>query len=203
MTVSANDRLRTTINFVLPNGVQYQNVFTHTRTGIASISDATHIAVIKAWAEGMYGELSTLVEGTTVEQLSFVDKIGWSGTMWEVTEHIGTFTPTFTPTGTGDICPNQVSAFVTGKTSRPRSVGRKFLFPALEDNQDQGIITAGYVTQLVAWAADWINNIVLQANEYLVPGVLRTDFDVWLPFTVAVVTDLLGTQRRRRPGYGS
>lgn len=203
MTVVAGDILRTTVNFALGDGSQYQNVFHHQRTGIAIIGDPSHVSTLKAWAEAMYAELVDIVKNNVVEQLSFVDKVDWSGTAWEVVENIGTFTPTFAPTAVGDALPNQVSPFVVFKTARPKSVGRKFLFPLTEAEQDAGIMIAGAVAAIVQWADDAVNDVTLTAGNFLVPGIPRTGVDSWLEFTVAIVTDLVGTQRRRRPGTGS
>lgn len=203
MALGVGDILRTTCNFTLPNGVQYQNVFHHIFDGIGGVSDAAVVADIKAWAEGMYAELATHTEQTTTEQLSYVDQVEWGAGAWEVVANIGTFTPTFSPTSNADVCPNQVSPFIVAKTDRPKTVGRKFLFPTLETEQDQGILTAGLITDLVDWADDYINDITIDVANVLHAGVPRTAVNEFKLFQVAVVTNLLGTQRRRRPGYGA
>lgn len=203
MTIVAGDILRTTMNFLLPNNVQYQNVFHHQRTGVGILTDAQHITAIKDWAEVMLDEIEAHVKLGTIEQLCSVDLVEWTGTAWEVTENIGTFTPDFTPSAVTDVCPNQISPFIVFKTSRPKTVGRKFLFPTLEPDQDQGILEAAAVAAIVGYADDAVNNITIQVLDYLVPGVVRTGVNAWLEFTVAIVTDLVGTQRRRRPGTGA
>lgn len=203
MALGVGDIVRTTVNFLLGNSVQYQNVFHHIFDGIGGISDAAVVADIKTWAETMYAELVTVTKNDVVEQLSFVDQVEYVVDKWKVVDNIGTFTPVFNPSATGDAMPNQTSAFVVFKTSRPKSVGRKFLFPGVETFQDAGIMIAAYVTAVVQWADDAVNDIVLDVANDLHPGIIRTGVNDFLVFDVAVVTDLLGSQRRRRPGYGA
>jgi hypothetical protein len=203
MTVSIGDIVRTTVNFALADGTQYQNVYHHKRGGVGDFSDAAVVTALELWAEAMYQELVSLVRSNVVEQLSYVDRVEWDVSEWVVVENIGTFTPLFVPVAATDAMPNQVSPFVVFKTARPRTVGRKFLFPLTEAAQDAGILTAGSVTAIVAYADDAVNDIILAPAGTLVPGVPRTSVNDWQEFYVAVVTDLLGTQRRRRPGYGA
>lgn len=203
MALGVGDIVRTAVNFQLGNGVQYQNVYHHIFDGVGGVSDAAVVADIKTWAEGVYDELVGQTKSDIVEQLSFVDQVEWSGTEWAVVANIGTFTPTFVPVVASEACPNQVSAFVVFKTLRPKSVGRKFLFPAPEATQAQGIMAAAYVTAVVAYAAAVLDDIVVDVLNSLHPGIPRTGVNDFLVFQSAVVTDLLGTQRRRRPGYGA
>lgn len=203
MALGVGDILRTTINFLLPNGVFYQNVYHHIFDGTGGVSDAAVVADIETWAENMYFEIIAYVKTGTVEQLSFVDQVEWSVDHWEVVANIGTFTPAFGPTYAGETCPNQVSPFIVFKTSRPKSVGRKFLFPAPEGFQNAGIMSAAMITALVAFADDAVNDITIDVLNVLHPGIIRAGVNDFLVFEVAIVTDLLGTQRRRRPGYGA
>ena len=203
MALGVGDIVRTSINFTLGSGDQYQNVFHHIFDGIGGISDAAVVADIKTWAETMYGEIDTAVANDVVEQLSFVDQVEWVTDEWKVVGNIGTFTPTFAPLITGVVLPNQSSPFVVFKTARPKTVGRKFLFPLGSNLQDQGIITGATVTLITAWAADAVNDITLDVANVLHPGVPRTGVNDWENFTSAVVTNLIGSQRRRRQGYGA
>lgn len=203
MTVVAGDVLRTSISFTLVDGTLLQNVYHHKRTGVAVITDAAHVTALGTWAAAMYGEIVSLVRNNVVANLSSVDKVEWSGLAWEVVENIGSFVPSFTPSGATDALPNQCSPFVIFKTARPKTVGRKFLFPVLENNQDASFIDGAAMVFITAYADEAVNNITLAALNELVPGVPRTGFDVWQEFTLAIVTNVIGTQRRRRPGVGA
>ncbi len=204
MTIVAGDVLRCTIDFVLGDGSHVQNIFHHKRVGLGIITDATHLAAYVTWAQNMYGEIANMVKNDVLEQLAFLDRVAWNVDRWEVVENIGTFTWDFVPSGTGEMLPNMDSAFVIFKTARPKTIGRKFLLPFEELWQAGTFLLAGAVTDLVAWADDAVNNLVVSAPlDYMVPGVPRTGVDAWYPFTVAIVTNVLGTQRRRRPGVGA
>ena len=203
MTVSDGDYLRVAANFELPNGTMYQNIYYLTRDGTDPYSDAAHVTAIQTWIEGAYANLVAEVNSGVVEQLSFVDRLEWDGTKFAVVENIGTFTPAFVPTGAGDQLPHQSAPFVIFKTLRPRSVGKKFLFPFQESVQNAGILTAGAVTNMVAYAADILATINLGGDATLTAGIVRTAVNGWLTFLVAVANDIIGTQRRRRPGVGA
>ena len=59
------------------------------------------------------------------------------------------------------------------------------------------------VDDIVLYAAEALEDITIAVVNALHPGVPRTGVDDWLSFTVAVVTNLLGSQKRRRPGVGA
>lgn len=206
MAILAGAVLRTTVNFTLGDGTQYQNVYSHQRIGPGLLlTDAQHVAALAAWAEDMYTELDDQVADDVVEGLSTVDRIEFVGGEWVVTEAIGTFTIAWTSTVAGNLAlPNQVSPFVSFKTARPKSVGRKFLFPFTETGVTSGVLSAAAIAALVAYADDAVNNVEVDFPlDYLVPGLPRVGVDTFLDYTVAIVTNLTGTQRRRRRGYGA
>ena len=203
MTIVAGDVLRTSVHFDLADGTQYQNVYHHTRTGVGILSDAAHIVAIEDWVESAYDEIEGQSTPDTVAVTSSVDKVEWNGTLWEVVENIGTFIPATIFTGAGDEMPNQMSPYILFKTARPTTVGRKFLFPMLEGSYSDGVIGSAVVTAIAAMAAILVNDIVVIALNNLVPGVPRTGVDAWLPFTLAIVQNIAGTQRRRRRGVGA
>lgn len=201
--LTVGDILRTTLNFELGDGTQYQNVYHHIVDGIGGFTDQAAVNDLTTWANTMYGEIDSSVKDDVIPKLSFVDQVEFVDGAWQVVANIGTLTMTFTGGSAGEVCPNQVSPFIVMKTARPKSVGRKFLFPTLEADQDAGILTAGTVTKIVAFAADAIADVDIDVVNTLHAGVPRTGVNDWLNFTVAVVTNLVGTQRRRRPGYGA
>lgn len=201
--MGVGDIVRTSCNFLLASGDQYQNVFHHIFDGIGGVSDATVVSEIKDWADAMYSELDAITDADIVEQLSFVDQVEWDTDMWKVVANIGNFTPAFTPAISSAILPNQSSPFVVFTTARPQSVGRKFLFPILTSGQDSGVMGSGTVDAIVAWADDAVNDIEIDVANVLHPGVPRTAVNDWLNFTAAVVTNIVGTQRRRRQGFGA
>lgn len=203
MSIADGDYLKVSCNFELGDGTLYQNIYYYTRDGTDPFSDAAHIAAIKLLMEQAYAEIEDQVKDDVTSQLSFVDKIAWNGTEWAITENIGTFTPTFVPAVVTDALPFQCAPFVVFKTLRPRSVGKKFLFPFGESQQANSILIAGAVTAMVAYSVKILATINLGGDATLTCGIVRTGVEQWLSFLVAVVNDVIGTQRRRRPGVGA
>lgn len=203
MTVVSGDYVRVTCNFELGDGSQYQNIYTYTRDGTGVFDDATHVVAIKAKMEAIYDELVGETTSDVVEQLSFVDKIAWDVDRWAVVANVGTFVPAFVPVGAGDALPYQCAPFVIFKTTRPKSVGKKFVFPFDEAQQADSILVAAAVTSMVAYGAKVISDIVVGADADLIPGIVRTGVEQWLSFQTAVVNDVIGSQKRRRPGVGA
>lgn len=205
MTVIDQDVLRVTANFELGDGTQYQNVYHYIRDGTDVFSDAAHVLAIKGVMETMYATLITMVKNDVVEQLSFVDRVEFNEItdQWEVVENIGVFTPTFSPTGTDDVLPFQSSPYVIFKTQRPKSVGKKFLFPFVEVQQDATILVGGAVTALVNYGAAALGSPSLGGDATLSPVIVRTGINIVLRLLVAVVNDVIGSQKRRRPGVGA
>ncbi len=208
MAILAGAILRTSMNFQLGDGTLYQNVFQHRRVGPGLVlTDQQHLDAIEAWAEAMYAEIDDHVALDVVEQLSSVDRIEFNlaDDFWEVTESIGVFTIAFVPVVADTVAmPNQVSPFITFKTDRPKSNGRKFLFPFTETGFTSALLSAPALAAVVAMADDAVNVITVDAPlDLLIPGIARVGINQFLDFTHAVVTDLAGTQRRRRRGYGA
>ena len=203
MAVTAGDILRTSMNFILNDGTQYQNIYHHERTGVAVMTDAAIVSSMADQFELMYDALAPLVKTNVVEDLSFVDEVQFIEGQWQVTENIGTFTIAWNPTEGTDALPNQCSPFVIFKTARPKTVGRKFLFPLTEASQAGSFLTPGAVLAIVAYADEVLTPVPLQALNTMQPGVVRTGVDLFLPTSIAVVTNVIGTQRRRRPGVGA
>lgn len=205
MTVLDGDILRVSTNFELGDGTQYQNIYHVIRDGTDVESDATHIAAIKARLENMYDELLGQVKNDTVSQLSFVDRVEFNEItdQWEVVENIGTFTVSFTPVNTGETIPYQCAPYLTFKTQRPKSVGKKYLFPFAEDQQDNSILVGAAVTAMTAFGVFVLASIVVGGDVTLTFGIPRTGVGQWYNFLVAVISDVIGSQRRRKPGVGA
>lgn len=205
MAVLNGDVLRVTANFELGDGTQYQNVYHYVRDGDDPFSDEFHVNVIKADLQAAYINLEVYVKSDVTAQLSFVDRVEFNEIVdeWRVVENIGTFTIVWSPDGTTDVLPFQSSPYVVFKTQRPKSVGKKFLFPLIETAQAATILVGGAVTAIVAYAAQVLGDIELGGDATLGPAIVRTGVQAVLPLLVAVVGDLLGSQKRRRPGVGA
>lgn len=205
MTVYNGDILKVVVEVVLGDFTITQNVhYFHAVTSTDHL-DSVILGVIETWIETAYGELSGALCDDYAIGDSTVHKIEWNSTLskWEITYYLGLFTPTWTMVNTSEPLPNQVSAFATFNTARPQSRGRKFIMPFGEDQQAATILVAGAVTLMTNFADDVLDTISLGAGGDLYPGIVRSTTGDFLSFQSATITDVLGTQRRRRPGVGS
>ncbi|MCK4960793.1 MAG: hypothetical protein KAT00_15375 [Planctomycetes bacterium] len=203
MTLADGAYVRVSCNFELGDGTQFQNIYTYTVDGSSPLPDSTYVTAISGRVEAMYAELEGLVKDDVVEQLSFVDEVAWDGAKWAVVGNVGTFTITFAPTQTGDALPYQCAPFLIFKTTRPKSVGKKFLFPYDEAWQEDTHLLGGAITAEIAYGVLAIAAIPVGGVNDLLPGITRTGVEQWLTFQVAVVNDVIGSQKRRRPGVGA
>lgn len=201
--LDVNEVVRFTANFTLDDGSLTQNVYHAMKIGSVEATNEEVVEAIEDWVEEMYVEIANRTRTGITPALSSIDKEVWVTDKWMISENIGVYTPTFTPSDAAVALPNQSSCFVTFKTARPTSIGRKFLFPMTSSNVIGGILTGTLVTSLTAYAAVAVNNFVMDILNELVPGVPRTSENTFLPFTLAVVTNVSGSQRRRRPGTGA
>lgn len=205
MSVVDGDILRITANFELGSGDQYQNIYHVIRDGTDPFSDAAHLSAIELHVEAMYAELEGQVTNDVTPQLCFVDRIEFNEILdeWRVVENIGTFTPAFSPGNVNDAIPYQGAPYLVFKTQRPKSVGKKYMFPVGEDQQADTILTGPAIAELVAFGALVLSSIVVGGDVTLTFGIVRTGIQTWLNFLVAVVNDIIGSQKRRRPGVGA
>jgi len=205
MSVDPNDILKVTMEVTLGDGSIAQNVYHFYAATLGVYGDSTITDAIEDWIETAYNELSADLVDTITQNVCTVQKVVWDGVLgkWVVDALVGYFTPTIVYNNASDPLPNQVSAFATFQTARPKSRGRKFLFPFGEDRQDATILSAPALADMADFAADVLTAIFLGPANNLYPGVVRAAAAEFLGFDVGIVTDLLGTQRRRRPGVGA
>jgi len=205
MAVVDQDILRVSLNFELDDGTQYQNVYHMIRDGEDVHSVQDHLDAIEVKMELAYADIQSLVSTAVTEQLCFVDRVEFNEIVddWRIVENVGTFTPLFEPSGSTDGIPYQCAPYIFFKTQRPRTVGKKFLFPVDEFVQNDGILSGPAITAITAMATELLTNIALGGDATLTMGVPRTGVSAWFNFLVAVVSDVIGTQRRMKPGVGA
>lgn len=204
MSTQNGDIVKVTFEVSLHDGTIAQNVHYFKCEFAAAQSDAGVTSAIETWIETAYGELTPNLPSSMTQRVCTVQEIAWDAIdgQWEVTRLIGYFTPTISFTNASDELPNQSSAFATFNTSRPKSRGRTFVMPFGEDRQDGTYLISAALTDMTDFADELLDDIVLGPLNELIPGIPRQALEVFLPFTLGIVTDLLGSQRRRRPTVG-
>ena len=202
MPLVNGDVLRTTMVFKLQDDTIMQNIFHHKASIADSVEDGVALAAIQTWAEDLYATLNDKVYAEVAPLIATVDVVAWDLLKWEVVRNVGSFLPVFVPSDLTDPMPNQNSPFITFKTTRPKTRGKKFLFPMTENNFVGSTLSGPLVTAITEFGAKVLADIILVAVDKLVPGVPRSASDAFFEFVLSVVTNIVGSQRRRRPGVG-
>lgn len=203
MPIHGGDIVRASVNFVLGDGSQYQNVWHHIKVGATEHTNAFVTAAYVTHFNTVYGHLEDRAKVTVLPALCSLDQVEFVEGQWTITQNVGTWTPTWTGSSAGDPMPNQVSPYVLYKTPRPKTVGRKFLFPMTETNFDGSYIDGTLVTSITDFATASMVDIYLGVIDDMEMCIPRVGVAVEYRITHAIVTNVTGSQRRRRPGVGA
>jgi hypothetical protein len=176
---------------------------------IANISgeadNATVLSALASALDEMWGELESVLGDAIVFQPYSMSRVGWDSEegKWLMQELLGEAASTVEPANIDAVSPNQIAATVRATTARPKSYGRKFV-PGFSQNQMSGSeLISGAVIALTSFLFYYLSDITLGGYGTLSPGVPRTEADTFLEFVTGVVNDIVGTQRKRKPGVGS
>lgn len=205
MSLSNSDVIKVTFEVSLEDGTIAQNVYY--MGCVFPGGDQTDTAVknaVQPWIAAAYNELSAEHVSTITQNQCHIHKMAWDAGEgeWYVDRFVADFTPSVTYGNATESLPNQCAAHAQFETTRPKSFGRKFLFPWGEDRQDQGYMISAALTDLADYAAAILDDAVVDGSNVLTAGIIRVGVNTFLGFTGAVVTDLIRTQRRRVPGVG-
>lgn len=104
--------------------------------------------------------------------------------------------------GTGEKLPEGNAAVINFPTVVPRTQGRKFLGPLVENANSDGLIGSGFLLSLINYAADFLAVWTVSTIEFT-PGIMSKHALELVPFTSFVIPTVFGYQRRRKPGVGA
>lgn len=178
------------------NGVDdVRNVFT--------INNPTHeipdTADVADWLTAMYhtsGLMALLSNKLRYDH--FVVEVPLSDGKW-VYNYEGALA--YTGEKTDNYLPQQVAAVVVGITSSRRR-GKKFISGITESSAIDGSFITEFQTALQAFGDAYILGIPGGSNPWF-SGVCKKDGSEFIEFSAVRVDQLLGTQRRRKPGVGA
>lgn len=204
MAVSNDDILKVVMEVLLEDGTIAQNVFWFVAELAAQQSDASVLTAVETWIEALYSDGSSYLPSSMTQRVCWIDRMAWDPgeSKWVKEYFVGYFTPTIGFNDINEPLPNMSAPLITFPTSRPKSRGRKFIFPFAEDAQDATFLIAAALTALTNMADEALDDIVLGPLNELIPCIVRVAADTVLKFDTAIVTNVLATQRRRRPGVG-
>lgn len=103
--------------------------------------------------------------------------------------------------GAGDYLPNAVAIVLLGKAPGLRHVGRKFLSAIPENLTTANALVGAGITYAASVLLAYITPFTGIGGGVITPGVIDVVGN-FHPFTGGIVSSLLGSMRRRKPGIG-
>jgi len=122
----------------------------------------------------------------------------YSGGSWVLQDVVSVNTD---GTGGGDILPYQNAITFVAKAYGLRKIGRKFLPGVTESMQVAGVIGAGYAATLAAFLLAYVTPFTGIGGGVITPGIVDSSGS-FHPFLNGVVSSVIGSMRRRKPGIG-
>lgn len=173
--------------------VQTRNIFT---CDVVPQGGDTDALLWDTYLDSIYNEVANLTQpifSTTQVELSAP-----SGGSWVPYDQF-----TFTHTGniSGDYLPNAVAVVLLGKAAGLRHVGRKFFGGIAEQITAANGLYAGGIASAAACLLAYITPFTGLGGGTITPGVVDKT-GTFHPFVGGVVSSLLGSMRRRKPGLG-
>lgn len=205
MPLGLGDVVRVSVRHALSAEQDHVNVYYYECTLPMSGSDAEIVSDIENEMSTAYSLLTTHLTNTATPVDVKVDEVAFVGGVEKVIRNVGTvpFTPTSPPAAAGEPLPPGVAALVKFLTGIGKTYGRKFIGMFAEGAQSDGVLVAGVLTALEAFAAVLLSTISGTTSGTLQPGVMSKPNAAFVPFTVYDVASQMAYQRRRRPGTGS
>jgi len=205
MSVTDGDIIKGVLEFESLEGVIMQNVFYFLADFLSDELNSAVVSAVEGYLEDLYNALSAYLEDGFTINPGDVDKVAWDAgeSKWKVTQKLGQATPTITHTNTADPFPAQVAPVLVANTDRPTSKGRKFIMGCVEAMADHSYLETAAVTAMANALAHYIADETVSGSNVLSPGTIRKAANTFLPFNDGAVNGVVGTQRRRKPGYGA
>lgn len=173
--------------------VQIENIFT---CDVEPSGGDTSQVLWAAYLEGLYTEVKSVIS----ENVHFptYDLYNLVSGHWVLFDTID-----FDVTGevTGEQLLNAAAAVLIGKATGLRHVGRKFFGALAEGNVSGNVFTGTALPYLAGALLNYITEFTGIGGGVITPGVTDASF-TFHPFVGGVVSSLLGTMRRRKPGVG-
>lgn len=202
MTVSDGDIVQAVVTFETTDGYQLQNKYCYKADFASDQSDASVISAIAGQLGTLYDELAAEIPSMLDDPVVDIDLLTWVTDHWEVLASIGSAVVATTLTNGSELLPLTTCALMAARTARPRSRGRKSMPVFGEDRQSGGGLISAAVTALGNALLEYLATITISSGNDLEPGVPSTVTGTFLPFISGLTRVVLGTQRRRRQGYG-
>lgn len=202
MTIAIGTTLKAVSTMTLPGGNIAQNVWYWKLAGTTPVSEATVLAAIATRISLCFAQVQAYIRSTVTLDTVAVHTWVWDGvSAWETGLYVGEAALSDSFAGAANMLPHAAAGVISASTSDVNRTSRKSIAGLDESTQDQSEFISAVVTALVNFGSQWLADIVLGGSEFLDPGLPGGD-GVFYPLLVAAVGDIVGSQRRRKPGIG-
>ena len=184
---------RAVVSGLLLGQVATRHMFT---ADVVESGGDTSAVLWDAYLDSFYGPLQTIM--STIWAAQSYELQNRSGTSWIPFD---TVTVTWAGTAAGDYLPNAVALVLLGKAAGLRHVGRKFISGLPEVNSTGNALAAAALSYATSALVAYITPFTGIGGGTITPGVLD-NAGVFHAFVGGVVSSLLGSMRRRKPGIG-
>lgn len=196
---SSGDHFRAIVGWTMPEQVDAANVLAFKMVS-GTCTDSEFQTALAAYLTTAYGYLQGVVHNNVDIAEVKVVEVTWSVASWITTRLVGTISPSFTSTDSGEMLPHACSGVIVMPTSVPKRRGRVNIPGLTEAQQSDSLWVSGCATAMANFGAALRTGFspgAGSANYY----VLGNDGTSSYP-GVASVNGLVGSQRSRKPGVG-
>lgn len=178
---------------LLAGVVQTRNVY---YAQIDASTPESRESMISDYLDGIYSKIE-LVTGP-VATWDGADLFVRSASEWLP---VGSMDLDYAGANEGDVLPNLVAATIIGKVTGSKGFGRKFFSGISEAQTTVDALIAGALANMALAALAYVSPVLGDGTDRLDPGLWMKD-EAFHTFSTGVVSSLLGTMRRRKPGLG-
>lgn len=198
MPVATSDIVRITAVLTDDNEGTVQNVYWAKQVS-GGADDETFMNAARYQLEIMYGYIDQIMP----DSVSFTEIRGYNLTQDYPLTTITWQALTEGGVDVDDPLPAPLCCLVMGRTPFSKAVGRKYIGPFCEQDQDNGVWSAGVLANLANFAVAWAANYATGGTGSAQFGVYSKAEAVWRPIVSRVVKEIVAYQRRRRAGRGA
>lgn len=197
MSVTDGEILRIVASMLWSDGNVNQNVFNAVVTGGGSPwADSDIIDDAEVWLDTMYDNITLSCSDELAGNEVIVYKYDPIGDDWD---EVGSQSWTWAPSVAVDQLPRGVAALARLWTTDPDVQGKKYLPGFTEQAVTDGLLVAGSITNILAFAADWYNPFVGgTSGATWTPGVWSVVATVFKAAVDHIATSTIPAYQRRR-----
>jgi len=184
---------RAVVQGTLFSAVQVRNIFTCEVVPFGSDDAET---LWTAYLDPIYVEIMNMLVNDLVYTHYDIQQL--VAGQWEMLQQVDF---SYTGSGEADTLPNAVAVVLLGAAAGIRHIGRKFFSGIAESLATANALTGGGITAAAAALLAYITPFEGLAGGTITPGVVDKN-GVFHPFVGGVVSSILGSMRRRKPGVG-